>query len=60
MLALQLKEGQPILLVEGGLEPIKLQVTTVVNNGEWHTFHLRLDYQVNIYYYIIIPYSHTL
>ncbi|XP_045130294.1 putative neural-cadherin 2 isoform X1 [Portunus trituberculatus] len=45
MLALQLWEGHPQLLVEGGLEPIKLGVNAVVNDGEWHTIHLRFNYK---------------
>lgn len=46
MMTLQLSEGRPQLLVEGGLEAIKLEVTTVINDGQWHTFHIRFDYQV--------------
>ncbi|KAK4315393.1 hypothetical protein Pmani_013310 [Petrolisthes manimaculis] len=43
MLALQIKDGMPQVLVEGGLEPVKLVVNTTVSDGDWHTLHLRLD-----------------
>lgn len=46
MMALQLLDGRPQLLVEGGLEAIKLEVNTLVNDGKWHTFHIQFGYQV--------------
>lgn len=60
MLALQLWEGHPQLLIEGGLEPIKLEVSAVVSDGEWHTIHLRLDYKVNFSQYFCVLYCQTL
>ena len=46
MLALQLRHGRPQLLVEGGLEPIKVEVNATLTDGEWHDLHFRLDTQV--------------
>ena len=46
MLALQLRHGRPQLLLEGGPEPLKLEVNTTLHNGEWHDLHLRFDAQV--------------
>ncbi|XP_045138941.1 putative neural-cadherin 2 isoform X2 [Portunus trituberculatus] len=43
MLALQLRHGRPQLLVEGGLEPIKVEVNVTLTDGEWHDLHLHLD-----------------
>ncbi|XP_045130739.1 neural-cadherin-like isoform X2 [Portunus trituberculatus] len=45
MLALQIKNGHPQLLLEGSLEPIKLEVNITLQDGEWHDLHLRLDAQ---------------
>lgn len=47
MLALQLRHGRPQLLVEGGLEAVKVGVNATLMDGEWHDLHLRLDAQVN-------------
>ena len=46
MLALQIKHGRPQLLLEGSVEPLKLEVNTTLHDGEWHDLHLRLDAQV--------------
>ncbi|KAK4300601.1 hypothetical protein Pmani_027211 [Petrolisthes manimaculis] len=45
MLALQLWRGRPQVLVEGGGGTLKLEVPTAVNDGDWHTLHLRLSTQ---------------
>ncbi|XP_045132549.1 putative neural-cadherin 2 [Portunus trituberculatus] len=45
MLALQLRQGRPQLLVEGGLEPMKVEVNATLTDGEWHHLHFRLDVQ---------------
>lgn len=46
MLALQLVEGRPELILEGSRGSLKLQVDTVLKSGTWHTLHLHLDAQV--------------
>lgn len=48
MLALQIKDGVPQVLIEGGLEPMKLVVNTTISDGDWHTLHLRLDKKVRL------------
>ncbi|KAK8405865.1 hypothetical protein O3P69_001973 [Scylla paramamosain] len=45
MLAVQLWRGRPQLLVEGGAVPVKLEVPTRVNDGDWHHLHVRLNPQ---------------
>ena len=47
MLALQLRHGRPQLLIEGGLEPIKVEVNVTLTDGEWHDLHLHLDAKVS-------------
>ena len=47
MLAVQLWRGRPQLLVEGGAVPVKLEVPTRVNDGDWHNLHVRLNPQVS-------------
>lgn len=47
MLAVQLWRGRPQLLVEGGSEPVKLEVPSKVNDGDWHDLHVRLTPQVS-------------
>lgn len=47
MLAVQLWRGRPQLLVEGGAVPVKLEVPTKVNDGDWHDLHIRLNPQVS-------------
>lgn len=47
MLALQLWRGRPQVLAEGGGGRVKLEVPTAVNDGHWHTLHLRLSTQVS-------------
>ena len=59
MLALQLWEGHPQLLIEGGLESIKLDVNAVVNDGEWHTIHLQFNYKVILSWYCNLLYCQT-
>lgn len=46
MLALQLKDGRPQLLLEGEGGPIKLQMDISLHDGHWHSLHLSLDSQV--------------
>ncbi|XP_069938293.1 putative neural-cadherin 2 isoform X1 [Cherax quadricarinatus] len=45
MLALQLVDGRPQVLVEGGRGPVKLIVNATLNTGTWHTLHLHLTHQ---------------
>ena len=46
MLALQLVDGRPQALLEGGGGSVKLQVNASLHDGLWHTLHLSLDHQV--------------
>lgn len=46
MLALQLVDGQPEVILEGSRGSLKLQVETMLLPGTWHTLHLHLDAQV--------------
>ena len=46
MLALQLVNGRPQALLEGGSGPIKLKVNSSLSDGLWHSLHLSLDTQV--------------
>ena len=46
MLAVQLVEGRPQVVLEGGRGSMKLQVDTSLRPGTWHTLHLHLDTQV--------------
>lgn len=46
MLALQLVEGRPEVILEGSRGSLKLQVDTTLQSGTWHTLHLHLDAQV--------------
>lgn len=55
MLAVQLRDGRPQLLLEGGLEPLKLEVNTTLHNGEWHDLHLRLDARVRRDSFVVPP-----
>ncbi|XP_069159473.1 uncharacterized protein [Procambarus clarkii] len=45
MLAVQLWEGRPQVVLEGGGSPLKLEVNTTVNDGDWHLLHLHLNAQ---------------
>ncbi|XP_071534244.1 putative neural-cadherin 2 [Panulirus ornatus] len=45
MLALQLWRGRPQLLLEGSAGALKLEVNATVNDGDWHTIHLRITSQ---------------
>ncbi|XP_050721664.1 putative neural-cadherin 2 isoform X2 [Eriocheir sinensis] len=45
MLALQLRHGRPQLLVEGGVEAVKVEVNATLMDGEWHDLHFRFDAQ---------------
>ncbi|XP_045131274.1 putative neural-cadherin 2 isoform X2 [Portunus trituberculatus] len=45
MLAVQLVEGRPQVVLEGGRGSMKLQVDTLLRPGTWHTLHLHLDAQ---------------
>ncbi|XP_042242202.1 putative neural-cadherin 2 isoform X2 [Homarus americanus] len=45
MLAVQLWQGRPQVLLEGGGGPLKVQVNTTVHDGNWHTLHLHLSSQ---------------
>ncbi|XP_071534217.1 putative neural-cadherin 2 [Panulirus ornatus] len=46
MLALQLWRGRPQLLLEGSAGALKLEVNATLNDGDWHTIHLRITSQV--------------
>ena len=46
MLALQLVDGRPQVLLEGDGGPLKLQVNRSLNDGHWHSLHLALDQKV--------------
>lgn len=48
MLALELYEGRPQLLVEGGEEPLKLVLNTTVHDGNWHKIHFHLHQKVRL------------
>lgn len=48
MLVLELQEGRPQLLVEGGDKPLKLRVNTTIHDGNWHTIHLHLHSKVRL------------
>ncbi|KAK4305007.1 hypothetical protein Pmani_023077, partial [Petrolisthes manimaculis] len=43
MLAVQLVDGRPEVLVEGVGGPIKLKINTTLHDGQWHSLHLSLD-----------------
>ncbi|KAK8754585.1 hypothetical protein OTU49_016765 [Cherax quadricarinatus] len=45
MLALQLVGGQPQLILEGAMGPVKLHVNTTLDSATWHTLHLHLNTQ---------------
>ncbi|XP_063874461.1 putative neural-cadherin 2 isoform X1 [Scylla paramamosain] len=45
MLALQLVDGRPQALLEGGGGPLKLKVNSSLSDGLWHSLHLSLDHQ---------------
>ncbi|XP_045101058.1 putative neural-cadherin 2 isoform X2 [Portunus trituberculatus] len=45
MLALQLVDGRPQALLEGGEGPLKLQVNSSLSDGLWHSLHLSVDHQ---------------
>ncbi|KAK4289685.1 hypothetical protein Pmani_037361 [Petrolisthes manimaculis] len=42
MLALQLLEGRPEVLLEGAGGPLRLVVNTTVHDGDWHSLHLHV------------------
>ncbi|KAK7075418.1 hypothetical protein SK128_018162, partial [Halocaridina rubra] len=43
LLALQVVDGLPQMIIEVGGGAKKLQVNTAVNDGNWHTIHLKVD-----------------
>ncbi|KAK4288171.1 hypothetical protein Pmani_038787, partial [Petrolisthes manimaculis] len=45
MLALQLREGRPQVVVEGVGTAVSLQVKSDVSDGDWHSLHLRISHQ---------------
>ncbi|XP_069945504.1 putative neural-cadherin 2 isoform X2 [Cherax quadricarinatus] len=45
MLAVQLWEGRPQVLLEGQGGPLKIQVNTTIDDGDWHVIHLHLNTQ---------------
>ncbi|XP_042894152.1 putative neural-cadherin 2 [Penaeus japonicus] len=45
MMALQLVDGRPQLVMEGARGRIKLQVNASVSTGTWHTLHVHLNSQ---------------
>lgn len=46
MLALQLVEGRPEVILEGSRGSLRLHVDAPLERGTWHTLHLHLDVQV--------------
>ncbi|XP_069983512.1 putative neural-cadherin 2 [Penaeus vannamei] len=42
LLALQLWQGRPQLLLEGRGGPLKVELNTTLHNGHWHTLHIQL------------------
>ncbi|ROT70199.1 Cj-cadherin, partial [Penaeus vannamei] len=42
LLALQLWQGRPQLLLEGRGGPLKVELNTPLHNGHWHTIHIQL------------------
>ncbi|XP_037789373.1 putative neural-cadherin 2 [Penaeus monodon] len=42
LLALQLWQGRPQLLLEGRGGPLKVELNTTLHNGHWHTIHIQL------------------
>ncbi|XP_071536735.1 putative neural-cadherin 2 isoform X2 [Panulirus ornatus] len=45
MLALQLVDGRPQLLLEGDAGSLKVEVNSTLHDGHWHTLHISLDAQ---------------
>ncbi|XP_071513389.1 putative neural-cadherin 2 isoform X2 [Panulirus ornatus] len=45
MMALQLVDGQPQMVLEGARGPVKVQVNATISTGTWHTLHLHLNAQ---------------
>ncbi|XP_063588683.1 neural-cadherin-like [Penaeus indicus] len=43
MVAVQLMDGRPQVLVEGEAGSVKLEVSTPLHDGDWHAIHLQLD-----------------
>ncbi|KAG7171716.1 Neural-cadherin-like 19, partial [Homarus americanus] len=43
LLVLQLMEGRPELILQGSLGVLKLRVHVTVDDGLWHSVHVRLD-----------------
>ncbi|XP_042888100.1 putative neural-cadherin 2 [Penaeus japonicus] len=41
LLALQLWQGRPQLLLEGRGGPLKVELNTTLHNGHWHTIHIQ-------------------
>nr|XP_045594622.1 neural-cadherin-like isoform X2 [Procambarus clarkii] len=46
ILVLQLVEGRPQLILQRPEGLLRVQVEATVNDGEWHTIHVRLDDQI--------------
>lgn len=46
MMAVQLVDGRPQLLLEGRMGALKIEVNVTLHDGDWHTLHLVLDTQV--------------
>lgn len=46
LLALQLWQGRPQLLLEGRGGPLKVELNTPLHNGHWHTIHIQLHSKV--------------
>lgn len=49
MVAVQLMDGRPQVLVEGEAGPVKLEISTPLHDGEWHVIHLQLDSRVSLF-----------
>lgn len=47
LLAVQLWQGRPQVLLEDGGRPQKLEVNTTVHDGRWHTVHIYLEFHVS-------------
>ena len=46
-MAIQLVKGHLQLVIEGWANKVKLHISTLINDGAWHTIHTRLDDKVS-------------
>lgn len=47
LLAVQLRDGRPQVVVEGSGGTVSLEVRSEVSDGDWHSLHLRISHQVS-------------